>query len=122
MADEKCCCNCLHCARWHTSKGVECHCDLTDRYLGYLDVMDTDNNCCRWEKETKWEIEAKHDIEIYNQALNDFAEKLCNELEKHSVSARPVGWVNSAEILTLDNVIDIIFDVTEQLKEKGVEE
>ena len=71
MENERCCCNCLHCARWHTSKGIECHCDLTDRYLNYLMVMDTDNNCCRWEKETKWDIQAKHDNEIYNKAIAD---------------------------------------------------
>lgn len=69
--DEKCCCNCLHCARWKTSKGIECHCDLTDRYLGYVEVMDTDNNCCRWEKETKWDIEKQHDKEVYNKAIDD---------------------------------------------------
>lgn len=80
MTDEKCCCNCLHCARWQTSKGVECHCDLTDRYLGYLDVMNTDNNCSRWEKETKWDEEEKHDKEIYNKAIDDFVNQLSYRL------------------------------------------
>lgn len=79
MKDEKCCCNCLHCARWQTSKGIKCHCDLIDRYLSYLDVMDTDNDCCRWEKETKWDLEKEHDKEIYNLALDDVLYKL-NEL------------------------------------------
>lgn len=54
----------MHCARWQTSKGIECHCDLTDRYLSYLDVMDVDNDCCRWEKETKWDLEKEHDEQI----------------------------------------------------------
>ena len=80
MTDEKCCCNCLHCARWQTSKGIECHCDLTDRYLGYLEVMDTDNTCCRWEKETKWDMQKQHDKEIYNKAIDDFEDKLLYEI------------------------------------------
>lgn len=82
MNKEKCCCNCLHCARWSTSKGIECHCDLTNRYLGYLEVMDTDNDCCRWEKETKWDLEKEHDAEVYNKgrvdAINEIEEKLNN--------------------------------------------
>lgn len=79
MADEKCCCNCLHCARWQTSKGIECHCDVTDRRLGYLEVMDTDNDCCRWKKETKWDEQEKHDKEIYNKAIDDFVEAIKEE-------------------------------------------
>jgi len=71
MSDEKCCCNCLHCARWPTSKGIECHCDLDDKYLGYLTVMNTDNDCCKWEKETKWELQEKHDKQIYNKAIDE---------------------------------------------------
>lgn len=76
MSEEKCCCNCLHCARWSTSKGIECHCDLTDRYLGYLEVMDTDNDCCRWEKETKWDLEKEHDKQIRADAISQLVLKL----------------------------------------------
>lgn len=50
---EKCCCNCLHCARLRKSTGIETYCDLDDRYLGYLEVMDTDRKCKDWEKERK---------------------------------------------------------------------
>lgn len=85
MTDEKCCCNCLHCARWQTSEGVKCHCDLTDRYLSYLDVMDTDNNCCSWEKETKWDIQKEHDMEIYNKAIDDYNKELKEYLRKFTV-------------------------------------
>lgn len=69
---EKCCCNCLHCARWKTSKGIECHCDLTNRYLSYVEVMETDIECSNWEKEIKWDEQEKHDNEIYNKAIDDF--------------------------------------------------
>lgn len=101
MVDEKCCCNCLHCARWQTSKGVECHCDLTDRYLGYIDVMNTDNNCCRWEKETKWDEQEKHDKEIYNKAIDDFL-KLASEMpvvENEDGEIRPMWLEEMAEQL-----------------------
>lgn len=60
---EKLCCNCLHCARWQTSKGIECHCDLDDRYLGFITVM-SETECERWEHETKWELAEKHDAEV----------------------------------------------------------
>ena len=43
-------------------------------------------------------------------------EKLCNEMEKHATPARPVGWSRELEILTLDNAVDIIFEVSEQLR------
>lgn len=55
MKKPQLCCNCLHCARWQTSKGIECHCDLDDRYIGYLEVMDENNDCEKWERETKWD-------------------------------------------------------------------
>lgn len=103
---EKYCCNCLHCARWQTSSGVECHCDLTDRYLSYLDVMDIDNNCCRWEKETKWDIEKQHDKEIYNKAIDDVFNAL---LEKTKPTEK---YIDS----------EIIVRVLKQLKEGGKNE
>lgn len=76
MREEKCCCNCSHCARWRTKSGIECHCDLTDRYLGYLDVMAEDNNCKHWEKETKWDLQDTHDSEIRADERRKFAEWL----------------------------------------------
>ena len=72
MKEPKMCCNCLHCARWKMKAGIECHCDLTDKYLGYLDVMDEDNNCKHWEKNTKWDLQKKHDSEL----LDTVAEKI----------------------------------------------
>ena len=78
MKEPKMCCNCLHCARWRKKDGIECHCDLTDKYLGYLDVMDEDNDCEHWEKETKWENQRKHDAEIRAKAIDEFANALIN--------------------------------------------
>lgn len=111
MTDEKCCCNCLHCARWQTSEGVKCHCDLTDRYLSYLDVMDTDNNCCSWEKETKWDIQKEHDMEIYNKAIDDF---------KHKIELKYMG-VHPDELYEKyypREIVEIVKEIAEQLKEK----
>lgn len=69
MNEPKMCCNCLHCARWKRKNGIECHCDLTDKYLGYLDVFDEDRNCKHWEKETKWDLQKKHDSELLDKVL-----------------------------------------------------
>lgn len=71
MSEPKCCCNCLHCARWKKSSGIECHCDIDDRYLGYLDVMDENNHCKNWEKETKWDEAEKHDAEVRAEAIEE---------------------------------------------------
>lgn len=105
MSEEKCCCNCLHCARWSTSKGIECHCDLTDRYLGYLEVMDTDNNCCRWEKETKWDLEKEHDAKVRADAIDEFVKELEFRFFDDGL------W----EAVTKEDVLEI----QEQLKEKN---
>lgn len=71
MSETKLCCNCLHCARWRRKDGIETHCDLTDKYLGYLDVMNEDNNCKHWEKETKWDEQKKHDAKVRADAIDE---------------------------------------------------
>lgn len=71
MSEPKMCCNCLHCARWRRKDGIECHCDLTDKYLGYLQVMDEDNDCKHWEKETKWDLQREHDKQIRAEAIDE---------------------------------------------------
>lgn len=78
MEKERLCCNCLHCARWKKSTGIECHCDLDDRYLGYLEVMDEDINCKNWEKETKWDEQEEHDKQIIADAIDE----IYSEFEK----------------------------------------
>ena len=102
MANEKCCCNCLHCARWQTSKGVQCHCDLDDKYLGYLTVMDVENDCKHWEKETKWDIEKEHDKEVYNKAIDDFKAECHKQIsknhEKYGFNQRDLVNLDCAEI------------------------
>lgn len=51
-----------------------------------------------------------------NVTIDEVREKLCDEMDKHSTEARPIGWSRELDVLTLDNVIDIIFDVTEKMK------
>ena len=72
MSEPRLCCNCLHCARWRKKDGIECHCDLNDKYLGYLQVMDEENDCKHWEKETKWDLQRKHDEKIRADAIDEF--------------------------------------------------
>lgn len=107
MSKEKCCCNCLHCARWSTSRGIECHCDLTDRYLGYLEVMDTDIGCCRWEKEKKWDLEKEHDANVRANAIEEYRKELHDMIEGNEEFT---DW-QKHEILECNEL------VAEQLKE-----
>ena len=79
MKEPKMCCNCLHCARWKKKAGIECHCDLTDKYLGYLDVMDEDNNCKHWEKNTKWDLQKKHDSELLDKVADRIDKSLTDD-------------------------------------------
>lgn len=78
------CCNCLHCARWKKKDGIECHCDLDDRYLGYLTVMDEENDCKHWEKETKWDLEREHDKQIRAEVLKEVEDTMYHEAFKVS--------------------------------------
>jgi len=76
MSEPRLCCNCLHCARWRKKDGIECHCDLNDKYLGYLTVMDEENDCKHWEKETKWDLQREHDKQIRTNAIDEYLEKI----------------------------------------------
>lgn len=108
MSETKCCCNCLHCARWKKSSGIECHCDIDDRYLGYLDVMNEDNDCCRWEKETKWDEAKKHDTEVRAEAIEEYRKEMHVIIEGNEEFT---DW-QKLEILECNEL------VAEQLKEK----
>jgi len=99
MSDEKCCCNCLHCARWKTSRGIECHCDLDDNYLGYLEVMDIDNHCRKWEKETKWDIQAEHDKQIIEDTIDEVISKCSKEYQSFSRDYMCKIWLDDLEKL-----------------------
>lgn len=72
MSEPRLCCNCLHCARWKKENGIECHCDLNDKYLDYLTVMDEENDCKHWEKETKWDLQREHDAKVRAKAIDEF--------------------------------------------------
>ena len=74
MSEPRLCCNCLHCARWRKKDGIECHCDLNDKYLGYLTVMDEENDCKHWEKETKWDLQREHDAKVKADAIEKIEE------------------------------------------------
>lgn len=84
MSEPRLCCNCLHCARWKKKDGIECHCDLDDRYLGYLTVMDEENDCKHWEKETKWDLEREHDKQIRAEVLKEVEDTMYHEAFKVS--------------------------------------
>lgn len=78
MSEPRLCCNCLHCARWKKKDGIECHCDLNDKYLGYLTVMDEENDCKHWEKETKWDLQREHDKQVQAEAIDECIETITN--------------------------------------------
>lgn len=87
MTEPKLCCNCLHCVRWRKKDGIECHCDLTDKYLGYLQVMDEENDCKHWEKETKWDLQRKHDLDLLDKVLEkikDYSYEIDTELPPYT--------------------------------------
>lgn len=82
MSEPKLCCNCLHCARWRKKNGIECHCDLDDKYLGYLQVMDEENDCKQWEKETEWDLQREHDKQVRAYAIDEFVNTFIEEGKK----------------------------------------
>lgn len=46
---EKVCCNCGHCVRKGEVPNIECYCDIDDKWLSYLTVMEY--KCKHWVKE-----------------------------------------------------------------------
>ena len=53
----KVCCNCRHNIRIDDEKyGVRCYCEIKEKYMGYLEVMD--GWCKRWAKDKTWEVNA----------------------------------------------------------------
>lgn len=47
----KVCCNCRHCIRSYSEKYemIECRCEISGEYLGYVRVME--DRCKHWAKE-----------------------------------------------------------------------
>lgn len=107
MSEPRLCCNCLHCARWRKKDGIECHCDLNDKYLGYLTVMDEENDCKHWEKETKWDLQREHDAKVRADAINNFVIDAITEFQKFD---KEHGYP------TLGDISVILSDVAEGLK------
>lgn len=119
MKEPKMCCNCLHCARWKKKDGIECHCDLTDKYLGYLDVMNEDNDCEHWEKETKWENERKHDEEVRAKVIDEYKNNVLNEFCTYcNQEACEGGCMGSIqECATIRLLRDVMEDMAKEMKE-----
>ena len=70
---------------------------------------------CKWcGHKVTFDVE-KHDKHIYNKAIDDFAEKLCDLTNEKSTNVYFDGMF--CDILTLDNITDLIFMIAEQLKE-----
>jgi len=127
MSEPKLCCNCLHCARWKKSTGVECHCDLDDKYLGYLQVMDEENDCDKWEKETKWDLEEEHDKQIRVDAIKKVEELIRIRLVDNLclTDATKYGNKNAAQQKNsyatvmkyeIESCVDDLLDDLEELK------
>ena len=51
--NEKVCCNCRHNIRKNKSGRIECECEITKEYIGYIQCMNS--RCRHWAKEKKWE-------------------------------------------------------------------
>lgn len=122
---EKLCCNCLHCARWQTSKGIECHCDLDDRYIGYITVM-SETECERWEPETKWELAEKHDAEVRAEVIEkvkSYVSKKADEMNMRTEIAEEKADMMSANYFSgamwhLMEVKEFLEQLKEQKNEK----
>lgn len=107
MSEPRLCCNCLHCARWQKKSGIECHCDLDDKYLGYLTVMDEENDCKHWEKETKWDLQKEHDVKVREDAIKEYN----ISLKKH--------WIEEDDLSLSDDFFKYVDRIAKQLKEKN---
>lgn len=114
MSEPKLCCNCLHCARWRTKDGIKCHCDLDDKYLGYLDVMDEENDCKHWEKEAKWDLQREHDAKVRADALEELLNNVSESIIWDILAEIMKGNIDASD--GADKVIDYLQKVAEELK------
>lgn len=53
----KVCCNCRHNIRQSKENRIECHCDIDNHYIGYVECMT--GWCRHWAKERKERIIGK---------------------------------------------------------------
>ena len=53
----KVCCNCRHNIRTDKDTFIECHCDIDNHHIGYLECME--GWCRHWAKEHKSESEVE---------------------------------------------------------------
>lgn len=59
MRDIEVCCNCRHNIRKSEENGVECHCDIDNHYIGYVECME--GWCKHWAKVRQTESEDARD-------------------------------------------------------------
>lgn len=115
MSEPRLCCNCLHCARWRKKDGIECHCDLNDKYLGYLTVMDEENDCKHWEKETKWDLQREHEKRIRAEVIEEYKHNLKETFNNEF----PTNFHCTKPYFTLDNVRVLTDAVAREMKEQN---
>lgn len=53
MSENRCCCNCGHNIREWDGGYCHCHCEVHDKYMGYIEVMT--GWCRRWKRDRKWD-------------------------------------------------------------------
>jgi hypothetical protein len=59
-------------------------------------------------------LDAKGIAEIRENAIDDFAEKLCDELCEVAYTTHENGW--SFDVLTLDGATELVMGVAERMK------
>ena len=53
MSEDKVCCNCKHNIRTGEVPHIQCHCDIDNHYIGYVDCMTY--RCKRWVRTKKFD-------------------------------------------------------------------
>ena len=90
---------------------------MNDKYLGYLTVMDEENDCKHWEKETKWELQREHDAKIRADAITEVFKGIYEHFEKHHIEVFGKDEILDELILFLDEYY-VYTKIKEQLKEQ----
>ena len=62
--------------------------------------------------ETYWHGYKEGKIDGYKEAIDDFAEKLCNEVESFTATVDGI----ELDFLSLDYLIEFVYEVSKQLK------
>lgn len=103
----------MHCARWRKSTGIETHCDLDDRYLGYLVVMDTERKCRNWEMEKELPT-ATSMQKLYENGYREGQKKAfdeCDEIarELSHIKSGCSEWLDGHDKVIYSQAIDDVY-------------